>query len=318
MDRGKRSGGRKIELVDRVLRGEQVEQAPLSLWYHFGVQHGEGERFARLALDFFRHYDFDFLKVMNDYFYPMPEGLAAVRTGEDLRRITRFDVRTSPWREQFRALEVIARELEGAAYFIDTVFDPWHTLKRSLAGENIGGLMEREPEAVLGALDVITENLVSYCLRSLAIGSAGIFLSIPASPEFMTREQFLTFGKPFAKRVCEAVTGLGRMNVAHIHGDTLHFEDCLDLPVQVFNWWDRGPEGPSLSTVKEKISGCVMGGIDHRIVSRRTRPFLRDHVREGRVLGGKDRFFLANGCSIDTSVNPEAIRAVVEAARQPL
>jgi uroporphyrinogen decarboxylase len=308
----------KIELVDSVLRGDTVEAAPLSLWYHFGVQHGEGTRFARLALDYFRYYDFDFLKVMNDYFYPMPDGLTSVRTGTELRRLTRFAVEESPWQEQFRALEIIDKELRGVAYFIDTVFDPWHTLKRSLVGENIDALMDEEPDAVLGALDVITENLIAYCRRSLDIGSAGIFLSIPASREFMSREQFLTFVKPFAYRVFEAVSERGRMNVAHVHGEDLFFDDCLDFPVQVFNWWDRGPEGPSLSSVKEKISGSVMGGIDHNIVSRRTRPFLKEHVREGRTLGGKNRFFLANGCSIDTSVNPKAIEAVVEAAREPL
>jgi uroporphyrinogen decarboxylase len=308
----------KIELVDSVLRGDSAPRAPLSLWYHFGVQHGEGERFARLALSYFHYYDFDFLKVMNDYFYPMPEGLSSVRTGSDLQRLTRFAVEKSPWQEQFRALEVIDKELKGAAYFIDTVFDPWHTLKRSLAGENIDALMDEEPDAVLSALDVITENLIAYCKRSIDIGSAGIFLSTPASREFMSREQFLTFVKPFAYRVFEAVFERGRMNVAHIHGEDLFFDDCLDFPVQVFNWWDRGPEGPSLSSVKEKISGCVMGGIDHNIVSRRTRPFLKEHVRKGRILGGKNRFFLANGCSIDTSVNPKAIQAIVEAAREPL
>ncbi|MGZ8446588.1 MAG: uroporphyrinogen decarboxylase family protein [Candidatus Deferrimicrobiaceae bacterium] len=309
------AGKGKIELVDRVLKGEPVERPPLSLWYHFGVQHGDGPRFAGLALDYFRHYDLDFLKVMNDYFYPMPEGLDAVRNGADLARAARFDVGDTPWREQFRALEVISAELEGEAYFLDTVFDPWNTLKRALAGENIGDLMDSEPEAVQEALGVITENLIAYCLRSLDIGSAGIFLSIPASREFMSREQFLTFGKPFAYRLLEAVFRRGRMNVAHIHGDDLYFDDCLDFPVHVFNWWDRGPGGPSLAAVKERISGCVMGGIDHKIVTRKTCPFLREHVREGKTLGGKDRFFLANGCSIDASVNPRAIRAIVEAAR---
>ncbi|MDX1815680.1 MAG: uroporphyrinogen decarboxylase family protein, partial [Thermodesulfobacteriota bacterium] len=227
----KRSGENKIELVDSVLRGEETDRPPLSLWYHFGVQHGEGARFARLALDSFRHYDFDFLKVMNDYFYPMPEGIDAVGTGENLRRITRFDVERSPWREQFRALSVIGSELKGKAYFLDTVFDPWHTLKRALAGEHIGPLMEGEPDAVEDALDVITENLIAYCLRSLDIGSAGIFLSVAASREFTTREQFLRFVKPFARRVLEAVSGRGRMNVAHIHGDDLYFDECLDFPV---------------------------------------------------------------------------------------
>ena len=313
---GMRSGESKIELVDRVLGGEPVDGPPVSLWYHFGVQHGDGPRFARLALDCFHHYDFDFLKVMNDYFYPMPEGLDAVRSGEDLRRIARFDVERSPWLEQFRALEVIAKDLKGKAYFLDTAFDPWNTLKRALAGEHIGTLMESEPGAVQDALGVITENLIAYCRRSLDIGSAGIFLSVPASREFMSRDCFLTFVKPFAHRLLEAVSDCGRMNVAHIHGDDLYFDDCLDFPAQVFNWWDRGPAGPSLQSVKGKIPGCVMGGIDQKIVTRRSCPFLREHVREGRTLGGKERFFLANGCSIDASVNPRVIRAIVEEARR--
>ena len=170
----------RIERVDRVLRGEAVDRPPLSLWYHFGVQHAGGERLASLALEVFRHYGFDLLKVMNDYFYPMPEGIEAVRDASDLRRIVRFDVERSPWREQLAALRILADELEGEAYFLDTVFDPWQTLRRSLAGEHVGRLMEEEPDGVLAALEAITENLVDYCGRSIAAGSAGIFLSIAA------------------------------------------------------------------------------------------------------------------------------------------
>lgn len=307
-----------IERVDRVLRGEDVDRPPLSLWYHFGVQHAGGERLAPLALEYFRHYGFDLLKVMNDYFYPMPEGIEAVRGASDLRRIVRFDVERSPWREQLAALRILADELEGEAYFLDTVFDPWQTLRRSLAGEHVGRLMEEEPDAVLAALEAITENLVDYCGRSIEAGSAGIFLSIAAGKEMIGRERFLRFVKPFAARVLSASSGRAILNTAHLHGEELWFDDCLDLSAQVFNWWDRGPKGPSLSEVKAKIRGCVMGGIDHTIVNRRTGPFLREHVREGRRLGGKERFILANGCSIDSSVNPAAIRAIVEAAREEM
>jgi len=308
----------RIGRVEQVLKGKEVDRPPLSLWYHFGVQHGGGERFARLAVDCFRHYRFDFLKVMNDYFYPMPEGIEAVRTVSDLKRLDRFEVETSPWKEQLRALEVIASELTGEALFLDTVFDPWQTLRRSLAGEHLDRLMEEEPDAVLSALDVIAENLSGYCRRSIAAGSAGIFLSIAADKEWIDREPFVRFVKPFAARVLASVRGKAILNTAHIHGDDLWFDDCIDLPADAFNWWDRGPNGPSLAAVKEKIPGCVMGGIDHRIVTRRTGPFLKEHVREGRRLGGRDRFLLANGCSIDASVNPSAIRAIVEAAREEI
>ena len=309
---------KKIERIDRVFDGREVDRPPLSLWYHFGVQHGGGDRFARLTLDYFRSYDFDFLKVMNDYFYPMPERLETVRTRSDLKRIARFDPAQSAWGEQLRALEIIDRELKGNSYFLDTVFDPWSTFKRSLAGENTESLMENESEALLEALDVITENLVAYCRKSLDLGSAGIFLSVFAGEESVRREHFLRFVKPFAFRVLEALSGRGRMNTAHLHGEALHFDDCLDFPAAVFNWWDRGPRGPTLSAGKERIRGCVMGGIDHTIVTKRSAAYLKEHVRFGLASGGKERFLLAGGCSIDASVNPRSIRAIVEASRERL
>jgi hypothetical protein len=42
-DRSKgESGVDKINKVDRVLSGQEVDSPPVSLWYHFGVQHGSG------------------------------------------------------------------------------------------------------------------------------------------------------------------------------------------------------------------------------------------------------------------------------------
>ena len=305
----------KIERVERVLRGQEVDRPPLSLWYHFGVQHGSGEQFARLSLEYFHHYGFDFLKVMNDYFYPLPEALAVVRSAADLGRLDHFNVERSDWAEQFSALELIAKELDGRAYFIDTVFDPWQTIRRHMAGENMAMLMANEPEALMAALDIVADNLIAYCEKSLDLGAAGIFMSVPATAEIVTREEFLKFVKSPAMKIFKAIEGRGRMNTAHIHGEDLFFDDCLDFPVQVFSWWDRGPTGPSMASVKDKISGCVMGGIDQTLVARTSPGFLKDHVREGIRLGGDRRFFLANGCSIKTWVYPGSIRAIVDATR---
>ena len=306
----------KIERVDRVLNGQEVDRPPLSLWYHFGIQHAGGEQFARITLEFFKYYDFDFLKVMNDYFYQPPPGLDAVKTAEDLRRITPFDIDHTDWREQFKALEIISAALKGEAYFIDTVFDPWQSIRRNMAGENIEALMEKEPEALLAALDIVADNLIAYCRKALAIGAAGIFMSVPAASELISRENFLRFVKPPAMKVFEAISDLGRMNTAHIHGENLYFDDVLDFPVNVFSWWDRSPTGPSLQWVKERISGCVMGGINQKIVARTTREFLKNHVREAIAMGGNTRFFLANGCSSDSWGYPPSMLAITEAARE--
>jgi uroporphyrinogen decarboxylase len=302
----------KIERVDGVLRGEEVDRPPLSLWYHFGVQHGNGEGFARTTLEFFEHYDFDWLKVMNDYFYPLPDGLETVASKDDLRRLAAFDVEKSEWRHQFKALRLIYGTLENKARFLDTVFDPWQTMQRSLAGERLGQLMEDEPGALLEALDVVTENLLAYCKLSLGLGAAGIYLSVPAAAEIMSREQYLRFCKPFVVRLLEGIRELGPMNTAHIHGKRLFFDDVLDLPVPVLSWYDRHEGCPSLAEVKDRFPGCVMGGIDQTFLTRHTRRFIREHVREALELGGRSRFFLAGGCSIDTWADPAAVRTVVE------
>lgn len=305
----------KIERVDRVLNGEAVDRPPVTLWYHFGVQHAGGEQFAKITTEFFNYYDFDYLKVMNDYFYLPPEGLEAVKTKEDLKRISHFDVEKCDWQEQFSALKFISRELQGRAYFIDTVFDPWQSMRRNMAGEHIDALMADEPDALLAALDIVADNLIEYCKKSLSIGTAGIFMSLPAARELISRENFLRFVKPPAEKVFEAISSLGKMNTAHIHGEDLYFDDVLDLPVDIFSWWDRGPKGPSMKWVKERIKGCVMGGINQKIVARTTREYLRNHVREAIELGGKTRFFLANGCSSDSWGYPPSMLAIVDEAK---
>jgi hypothetical protein len=106
------------------------------------------------------------------------------------------------------------------------------------------------------------------------------------------------------------------MNTVHVHGENLFFDDALGFPASVFSWWDRGPKGPSLQWVKERIPGCVMGGIDQTSVCRRTPDFLKQHVAEAIRMGGRTRFLLAGGCSIKTWVYPELVRAIVAAARK--
>lgn len=307
----------KIERVDAVLAGEQPDRPPLSLWYHFGLQHGSGEQFARITLEFFRYYDFDFLKVMNDYFYPPPEGIETVKTAADLLRLEPLELEKTDWRHQFQALQILGEALQPEARFVDTVFDPWQSIRRSMAGETIQTLMKEAPEALLQALDVVADNLIAYCRKSLQLGSSGIFLSIAAASEILTRQEFLRFVKPPTMKLLTALSRSGPMTTAHIHGENLFFDDCLDFPVPVLNWWDRGPSGPSLAEAKRKTDACVMGGIDQRLVARTSPGFLRQHVREGLHLGGERRFFLANGCTIDSWVYPGSIRAIVEAGRYP-
>jgi hypothetical protein len=55
------------------------------------------------------------LKVMNDYDYPMPDGVENIATREDLKKLSPFDVTRTPMGRQLKAIEIIAQALRGKA-----------------------------------------------------------------------------------------------------------------------------------------------------------------------------------------------------------
>ena len=107
----------KIERVRATLSGKPVDHPPFTVWYHFGTQHASPEQTAEVHLGFFEAYDFDYLKVMNDYDYPMPEGMEVMATAADLKRLSPFDVTKTPMGNQLKALEIIAKKIERKGAF---------------------------------------------------------------------------------------------------------------------------------------------------------------------------------------------------------
>lgn len=54
------------------IAGDEVDHIPVSVWLHFASEPYSGVETARLHLRYFREYGWDYLKVMNDYRYPLP------------------------------------------------------------------------------------------------------------------------------------------------------------------------------------------------------------------------------------------------------
>lgn len=304
----------KIERVRATLAGQQVDHPPLTFWYHFGNQHATPEMTVRVHLDFFEHYDLDFLKLMNDYDYPYPAGCDVVATPDDLKRLEPFDVAKSPFGSQWQAVEQVAKALAGKALFVDTMFNAWNTLRRNLSKEATEPLMERHPEAVLCALEAINRNLIAYALGTLERGAAGIFLSVPASEEFVTREQYERFMRPFDLALLGAVRGKGECHILHAHGSKLYLDRLLDYPAQVLSWADLNG-GPSLAEARRLTPLTLMGGIDHVKFAYSSAALLRRQVQAAKTQAGGTQFILAPGCSLPTYSFPPLLHAVRDASR---
>ncbi|MBI4537294.1 MAG: hypothetical protein HY712_04985 [candidate division NC10 bacterium] len=304
----------KIERVRATLAGQPVDHPPFTIWYHFGNQHASPDLAAQVHLDFFTHYDLDLLKVMNDYDYPMPSGMEAVATAADLKRLAALDPARTPMANQWQALERIAMALKGKALFVDTMFNAWNTLRRNLAKDAMEPLMQREPGAVEGALGAVNQTLIRYAVGALERGAAGIFLSVPASAEFVTREQYERFMRPFDLELLRAVQGKGEFHVLHAHGEKLYLDRLLDYPVQVLSWADLNG-GPSIAEARQRTPFTLMAGIDHVKFQYTSVPVIKAQVRATRRQAGNARFILAPGCSVATYTFPPMILAARDACR---
>jgi uroporphyrinogen decarboxylase len=302
-----------IERVRAALQGRPVDRPPFSIWYHFGLQHAPAERVAQAHLEFFDAYHLDWLKVMNDYSYPMPDGVETLSDPRDLARLRPLEITRGPIGEQLRVVEILTPALRGRGLFVDTVFNAWNTLKRNVVKDAMEPLMRDHSKELEAALGVVNDTLTRYARASLERGAAGIFLSAPATAESLTAEQYERFMRPFDLTLLEAIRDRGECHILHAHGSQLYFDRLLDYPVHAISWADRAG-GPTLAEARRRTSRVLVGGIDHTNFPYVSAAAIRAQVASAAVEAGRDRLLLAPGCAVPTYSFPELIRAARDAA----
>jgi uroporphyrinogen decarboxylase len=305
----------KIERVTQALAGKDPDRPPFSFWYHFGLQHGPGRKHAEVEIDFYRAYDLDFLKVMNDYPYPLPAGVEALDSADDWRRIEPLGGDHPGWQEQLTALSIINDRLGGEALFIDTIFSPWTTARRLTRAGDIQEARARHPEALLAALEAISTSLANYARAAVGRGAAGIFLSLgAATEEVMSEAEYNTWGRPFDLKILDAVRD-APFNVLHIHGRRIHFDALADYPASAINW-SHYLTPPSLAEGRLRSGKAVMGGIDETTAAHLAPPEIAKQITNSIEQVGVRGLLITPGCSVPTDTPARTLRAMKTAVEQ--
>jgi uroporphyrinogen decarboxylase len=304
----------KIERMTTALEGKEVDRPPFSFWYHFGLQHTPGRKHAEAEIDFYRAYDLDFLKVMNDYPFPLPEGREAIETEEDWKRIEPVEASDKCWSEQLTALSIINEAIGREALFIETIFSPWTTARRLARAASFAQARNHFPEALLSAMDAISTSLADYAKQAVARGAAGIFLSLGAATDaVMSAEEYTVWGRPFDLKILEAVRE-ARFNVLHVHGKQIHFNSLLDYPASALNW-SHFTTAPSLKDGRKLWGKTVMGGIDETTAAHLSAPEIRKQVTASLNEAGSRALILTPGCSVPTDTSERNLRAIKSAIK---
>jgi len=278
--------------VDRALKGSDVDRPPFSLWHHFGLT--TPEEHAKATLAFHQAYRTDMVKVMSDFPYPKPAG-----------KWYELKPEKNPFPQQIRALELIRDGLGGQAYFIETVFNPWIVAEKLSSKEEVRRLKQENPEALLHALDIITESEIAHARRALSVGASGILLSVAnANAAELSREDYIKYSQPFDRRILQAISG-AKLNVLHLHVEPAYLPLFDGFPAPVLNYSLHVSHIP-VADARKRFAGAIAGGIDEVNYRKLSADDLRAQWKSAAEQAGP-KFLLTPGCSVPNDSTREEL-----------
>ena len=318
--------------VEAAIAGDPVDRPPVSLWRHFPGDDQDPGKLARHMVEWQRRFDFDVVKFMPSGTYGVedwgavstydgaPNGARKVvkprvsRT-DDWRAIVDVDVRTGSYGRQNDALAATAKALGGSVPILQTVFSPL-TTARKLATERLFADLRRHPDALEGALRVITDVTIRFAEHALDAGAHGMFFASQlTSFRHLSQPEYERFGTAFDREVFAAVKGKAKFNMLHAHGDDIMFDLLATYPADMLNWHDRTAE-PNLGAGAAGFPRMVVGGIDeHGTLMQRDLGAIAREVRDAIGQTGGRRLMLGPGCVGPIAVADDAIATVVDTVR---
>ena len=297
--------------------GIPTDRPPVGAWIHFGSALWQPEDSAAAHLRFYREYDWDYIKVMNDYRLATPGDLSEITDEAQFAAVGKASANYPGFAAQIAVLELI-RSAAPEAAVIDTVFSPLQTVVRSL-GESVIPYFRRSPELAKEVLDRVTSRLEEYVHQAGEIGIDGLFLAVTgaasdASSWGITPDEFSDWIAPFDRRVLRAAEGLTR--IIHAHGDDLNLALLDDYPAEVLNW-SPATSAPRIAEAVRDGKRVAMSGLDE-VQSLYWPPSrVRETVLAARADAG-DRLIVAPGCTLHSDTPPSVFRALRESVEPVL
>jgi uroporphyrinogen decarboxylase len=306
------------ERLEVCLSGAAADRIPAALWRHFPVDDQTPEGLAAATTAFQKAYDFDLIKVtptssfcikdwgVEDRWTGNPEGTRdyirrVIHQPEDWARLEPLNPHAGRLGEQLTCLRLLAKEYSPHTPFIQTIFSPMSQAKNLVGADALLVHMRRDPQALHEGLKTITETTIRFLEEAIKTGIDGVFYAIQHGQYgLLSPGEFDEFCRAYDLQVMEAAKDLW-LNMLHLHGEAVMFDQILDYPAAIINWHDRQVE-PNLAQALTRFNGVVCGGLrqwETMVLGspEQVRAEAEDAIR---ATGGK-RFILGTGCVLPTT-----------------
>ncbi len=301
----------KKERVLSAVKGKSVDRIPFSLWYHFRwLEFPSGEPLAEEELRFYKMYDPDFLKVMHDIPYELPEGVSVIENPEDWYKLDILSEDTKNFSAQRKALDIIIRNLPDDGFVIDTIFSTFAYAEK-LTGKKTLKHLKDNPKALHYGLEVIARSLANFIASCKDIGLSGIYMALQgANRDIMDPDTYRQHFMPYDMIIWESARNFD-FNILHLHGYQLMFDVVKVFNPEVITWSNRLTP-PSLELARSLYDGCIATGLNEEAIINYSPEDVRKEVLKTIIEAGAKKLIVAPGCAVPTETPKENLLAIRE------
>lgn len=318
----------KKERIRAAVTGGQPDKLPYSFWSHLPGIDLDPVKLANATYEFYREYDLDFIKTMNNGMYAIEDfgckvdysdivngGVAKlvsspVNSADDWAKLEACPIDKGSLARELSSLKLLLGKVRNENVpVLFTVFSPV-TIADKLCGKHlVDHVAAGHGKAVKRALEVITETTAALSAEAIRLGADGVFFASQLSTyDAVTPAFYREYGVPYDLRVLEGAKN-GWFNTIHAHGTNIMFEILREYPVAVFNWhaWE------TLPTMDEAhaLSGrCLMGGLGRMDITKGNRNEIRNQIFECYKLMHGRHHILTPGCVIRYPLDKETLEYV--------
>ena len=325
----------KVERIKAAIKKEEVNKVPYAFWTHLPGDDFHPEVVAEKTYEFYKTYDLDFIKMMNNGMYAAEDfgckiDSSAVKSGgatvltatpiqtpEDWTRLEPVDIHKGAYGRELKHLQLLLEKTKGEVPVLFTAYTPLSVankiadsmLKYGKDNKPLCHIQEGYGDKLKVALEVITETTCNLVKEVISMGADGVFIaSQTSSYDYFTDEIYAEYGKPYDMKVFEAAKD-GWFNTLHAHGDKLMFDTLKDYPVDVWNW-HAFETLPSMKEARDLSGKCLMGGIQrYNITNRNKNAVIDDIYRSFEQMRGIGHI-LTPGCVIRYPLDTDMLEFV--------
>lgn len=319
----------KVERIKAAINGRECDVLPYAIWTHLPGIDLDPVLLAENTYDFFKKYDIDFVKTMNNGMYPVENfdcevdfsdikngGVAKlfstpIKDINDWKRIEPVNINKGAFGRELKSLKLLKDKIKSEAPIVFTIFSPI-TIANKLSKNKLLEHMELgQKNLIHHALNIITESTANLAKKAIELGADGIFFATQMSSYDVAEEKiYKEFGVKYDLKVLEAASE-GWVNVLHAHGNNIMFNLLKEYPVHVFNWhaWETLPE---LLEARDITGKCLMGGIKRMDITNGNKNEIHNQIYNAIRLLERRKHILTPGCVIRYPLDDEILSFIKE------